>query len=668
MVATSFTAQPLMSLTSGLRQVFLPLSAPARRPDASLDKLAVAQMEFHGTLAMTGAEGPLWLPVGASAPIAPAQSLAYEITRSFPVDAKVATAPALFYLRTGDVLPGLLHGLDEKGLDVESPITQVARLSAGDLKAVQFDPEARLNLHGFSDTAGWRTLLGQDSGVRREEKFIEMEPGSSIGHPGAMQASNIEFTIEDTGFAGLRLRLFCPGTAGKGAGSLLLARMGNQLYSGMERGEGQLENRVDSAVPSGSFKVRLVIGEKQVELFVNGAPVQAIPFAQGIRKGAGLILEPASVWGNSPGKIRLEDFTAVSPPGNSWLPDVAPEAKAEALTVPRFRKDDPPHQALIAANGDVLRGQIEAATAASFAFRAGLQELTVPRNRVKAAIWLDKATDTASVAEPPKVSALDRLLQEEVQQVMFSQANLETFVRYLEHEVTDLKFARPLPTVEGSFGLQFGGTAGETLDRICALYVLSYHMDGSGKVVLEKAAPAPRGLVEKVYWLKPGSIPDHPALAKLLQDKGVAFPSGAAARWDAEAAELWMLNTVENQAKLGGVIASDFGGSIGSPTHWLLLTSGARLGLAMEQFGRDAIVGTHPAFGRCTIPARDVCAVRNTLPGPSAAMRTVSDWRLVIAPDPTLPEAGGDASALVGKDAPPVKLAMLDGGTFELAA
>ena len=49
-------------------------------------------------------------------------------------------------------------------------------------------------------------------------------------------------------------------------------------------------------------------------------------------------------------------------------------------------------------NGDLLRGVIEAATAEHFAIRSGLETVHVPRDRVKASVWLIKPAEAVSAA------------------------------------------------------------------------------------------------------------------------------------------------------------------------------------------------------------------------------------------------------------------------------
>jgi thiol-disulfide isomerase/thioredoxin len=188
-------------------------------------------------------------------------------------------------------------------------------------------------------------------------------------------------------------------------------------------------------------------------------------------------------------------------------------SKEHALTVPRFRKDDPPRHALLAANGDLLRGVIEAATAQHFAIRSGLETIQVPRDRVKAAVWLVKPADAVSAA----------------------------FVAQDNEDVPSLI------------------------------------------------------------------------------------------------------------------------------THWLLLNNGGRLGLKVDRFANDAVFGTSPLLGSCRVPLSQIYLIRTSSPPESATRLALREWKLKFAPEPVLPESGGQSSPLLNQDAKPFKLPLLAGGDFDLS-
>jgi peroxiredoxin len=171
--------------------------------------------------------------------------------------------------------------------------------------------------------------------------------------------------------------------------------------------------------------------------------------------------------------------------------------------------------------------------------------------------------------------------------------------------------------------------------------------------------------VEKIYWLKASDFSGR-SIDDILKTKGVVFPAGSSTTWRPPAGEFAVVNTAANHEKIAAVLAAESGGVVLSPTHWLLLTSGARLGLVVEKFSPDAVTGSHPVFGRCRIPLDQIHTVRTTPPEATPAMKSLADWRLVNAPEPVLPESGGESSPTLGKVAKTFSLPLLGGGNFDL--
>ena len=683
-VATLFSKAPLGANLAGLRQLLIHAGAPAQVSDiavnrggasaspapesplGNLDTLTVQGTTLHGTLSGAGDASPRWFAVGGVTPAIPSQAVESEITRSLPANSKVPGAAALFYTTTGDVLPGTLRGIDRSGVDIDSPLVEIKKIPAADLNAIQFRTSAHEGPTGFGDP-GWRIVKGDPKSVQRTSDSVRLDPGTALGHPEVMQSTEIRFKMSTVGYSAVRLRMFCPGTDNAATPNLILASMGDRFCSGLETNDGQMENQIQTRCAGTAASVRIVIEERQVQFHLNGALIQTFPIPQAKRVGAGLVFESAGLWGNPMQTVSLSDFSAQTAPGSVSLPYVNAEAKTEALTVPRFRKDDPPHHALLAGNGDVLRGEIEAATASHLAFRSGLEELIVPLERVKAAIWLKKPSEAATppAAKNPAQKLLDQVIERHTR---FGRARLNNFVSFLCSEAPDLKIKLPDFDVTRTAAMEFGGqTIGDALDEICKALNLSYRLDPDGTIVFQRPAELPKDMVRKIYWLTAGAFANNASAQEALAAKGISFPNGAFAAWRADGAELTMLNTAENQEKLAKVLATDFGGSLGSPTHWLLMTNGARIALAVDKFDKNLISGHHPLYGRCTIPLSDVYVIRTSPPEESPSMKAVEDWHLVFAPEPVLPETGGEGSALLGTDAKPFKLPLLGGGDFDLS-
>ncbi|MBE2286046.1 MAG: TlpA family protein disulfide reductase [Prosthecobacter sp.] len=485
---------------------------PSSPPLNTLDVLTIGDSKkaLHGTLDGDGQPQPSWRVVGGLHSARMINAGSFQITRAARPQADDTRAAALFYLSSGDTLPGTLRAIDSRQVDIDSSVSSVKHLPADKLQAIQFGG-APLNLDGFEDP-GWQRIRGGASTVKRSGKAaLELEPGGSWAHPSFMQVNEISFSLLSTGFNALRVRLFCEGVnPAAPSTNLLFGHMGSEVCFGLEASGDQMDRqfRVSS---SGPANVRIVTGENDLEIFINNVSARRINLGAKPRGGGGIIIEPFSLWGNGERQVKIQEFSARIAPGRVAVPIVDTKSKEHALTVPRFRKEDPPRHALLAANGDLLRGVIEAATARHFAIRSGLETIQVPRDRVKAAVWLVQPADAVSAA-----------------------------------------FAA------------------------------------------EQAVP--------------------PVI-----------------------------------------------------THWLLLNNGGRLGLKVDRFDQDAVVGKNELLGDCRVPLPQVHIIRTTTPPESAALAALRDWKLKYAPEPVLPESGGQSSPLLNQPAKTFKLPLLAGGELDLA-
>ena len=691
--ATSFTSAPLSVQMDSPRQLLTsftnqpsPTSVPANgtsgTPEPALDaqdQIAIQDTTLHGKLGTT-ADGALgWQPVGGVKAARPAAGLAFEITRAVPKDAPLPSDPALFYLTSGDILPGNLRSLDRTNVEFESSLMAARQLPAAQVEAVEFSPATRLNVQGFGDPA-WQIIKGDEKSVRRDGNALQMDAGAAVDLSSLMQCGDFSFKYNSNGFSVTRVRLFCAGKDETNSTNILLCNTGGQFTTGLETTPGQLDNQFQiRSQPGVPVVVHFKVENNTVNLFVNDIIAGQFPIDPANCPGSGVILEPASIWGNGVFTVSLSDFSAHSVVGRTWLPEVSDDIRKQVLTVPRFAKDDPPRHLLLAANGDVLRGEIEAATDSHFGFRSGLENLNVPRERVRAVIWLqppskdaapaNPATPAAASGDAPTANPLEDHLN---MRTNFRQIDLSSVLNFLRSQDRALKIEAPDEAIGHRIeSIQLGGqTLAEALTQICARFDLHYRLDPDNTVVLEipSAGGADGGLIAKTYWVKPDALPDSGSAQDLLRDKGISFPKDTSVEWRPHSGVLTMTNNEANQAKLAALIASDFGGVLGSPTHWIELNSGGRLALAVDKFGPDFIEAHQPVYGAIKVPMAQVAAIRTTAPPPTASGRALEDWHLVNAQEPVIPAGGSEASPLLGKDAPPFTLPMLDGGDFDLAS
>lgn len=422
---TAASASPVNASITGLQRLLLavpaPKDAPPEPPFAKLDRLVLGKITLHGTVQGSGGAEPGWLPVGGREPVEIIPAAKPSFTRVYAQEA-VAPATALVYLANGDVLPAEVRAMDETSVQVISPLSTVKELPAAQVQAVQLSGR-KVELKGFGDS-GWRQVRGSEEALQRNPTKTTFSQAASLAHPTILQGDEVKFVLTaEQGWGSLRVRVFTSGgDQPQGGVSFLLYLSSNELYAGQEseRG-GDFANQVQIRItPDQPVNIRLALQEKQVELFANNVSIaKAITIASPAGNaqeallrnrgrslppppktlGPGIVLETVSIWGNGEQPVAIRDFSVRANPMRPWMPAVDPKAKEQTLTLPRFRSDDPPTHALVAFNGDVLRGRLEAATSTHLRLLSGLEALTVPRDRVAAVIRL-QPPDKAKPSSP----------------------------------------------------------------------------------------------------------------------------------------------------------------------------------------------------------------------------------------------------------------------------
>jgi thiol-disulfide isomerase/thioredoxin len=108
-------------------------------------------------------------------------------------------------------------------------------------------------------------------------------------------------------------------------------------------------------------------------------------------------------------------------------------------------------------------------------------------------------------------------------------------------------------------------------------------------------------------------------------------------------------------------------------SHSLVLRDGSRLRLDGKAVEDARLAGQSPVLGKCLVSLDQVRQIRLTPALPLEETEPMDlaafhDWRAVFMPDPVIPKDGeAPASPMVGKEAPPIELTLLDDSTFRLA-
>ena len=598
-IQSSFSANPIQSKIASLKQVRLRVpkaagDSPVEPSLTELDQLVMGKNSLHGVPVGSGDALLRWMPVGGVRPVPLAGGTEVEMICGTKPGSPVKKADSLFFLTNGDILPGEFIGMDETFVDLHTAISAVKRLPSVNLQAIQFSgPE--YNPDGFKDP-GWREVKGGANSVILKDNAVTIKGGGAFGHPSVLQADELKFNFQaKDGYGAMRVRFFVNDikSAAKSI-SLLLMTSGNEIYCGQETADGQFQQRAQFVLTSSKpAQIKIALNENNIEIFINDVSIHKMPAVPARREGLGLVFEAADVWGNGERDITLSNFTANINLERGWFPAIEAEARAKALLVPRFRREDLPSHILVAANGDLLRGHIEAVSSNQIRVRSGLETVNIPRNRVSAAIWL----------LPPNKDATDQIVPKKEEE----------------------KTAANQPGQRGG-GMVIGGGG-----------VVRIQVNGGGVLNLNGAVQG-GGLEIEEGDIIPG--PD-----------GNVAPGNAAPAVAGSNDKTTAGNSAET--------SSGF-----TPTHWFQLRDGGRIALDVERFDSDRLTGHSPLFGTCVIPLDRIHIMRFKNPGLTPAMVAYRGWRLQHAPEPVLPETGGQSSPTLGKEIKDFRLPLLGGGDF----
>lgn len=678
-VHTRFADGPVSAQLDALRRMDLQLKRAGEPSLDAYDKLSTGGAFLHGTLEATGRTNPNWLLIGAVKSVCINHQREMEIIRHQPVDGKYPRSPALFFLSTGDVLPGTLQQVAGDTLEIESPLSAMRRLPVALLHGVQFAVK-EVNPDGFADPR-WRVMRGDAKSVRVRGSELSLEPGTAYGHPGILQADEVSFSLgydSGAGMSALRLKMFTNGSdTASPSTNLLFANYGSQVYGGLESATqpGQMDdqfslNLSDYGKPA---TLRLAWVGPQIECFVNGVSMRKMNIADRPRAGFGLVIEPAGLWGNSERPVTLSNFSVRLSPGAIPVPIVNPESKIHALTIPRFRRDDPPKHVLLAENGDLLRGEIEGLTPSHIAFRSGLESIRVPRDRVAAAVWPKKPRPEA-VQDAKQLGLRDRVMESLGKSPMpnygFTNSALRSVISIVQREAAGPTIDLPESLADKQVTVRFRGHSVATaLQLICQAAGVSFRVVAEDRIVIEPPPAETQKIVTKVYWLKTDTFTDGKSAVEYLKNHGYTAGEDSAITYEPATALLTIRDAAGAFPRIEKAVDALSGGKPLTPTHYFELASGARFPLAVERFDPQEVIGRHPLAGAMRVPMTHLHAIRTTAPpDQDAALRAFADWELQIAPEPVLPETGGQSSPLLGKQAADFSLPLLAGGQFSLAA
>ncbi|MFO1002235.1 MAG: TlpA disulfide reductase family protein [Planctomycetaceae bacterium] len=363
----------------------------------------------------------------------------------------LASFPDVIYLKNNDVLPCRVEGCTVDQIQLALPFSEVKTFAREHIKAVELAGTGRIHQRGFG-AEGWRGVASlkvpkkavadheQKAGVNpmtpaeqmalekaallkqmAEPNLAQVKPhaesivlrgNASASHPSILTGDTVRFHMKwpVQSYANLTISLFGSGnrkdeTSTHVSFSLMQTNLQvldrlppqNQMFF---RGFGGQNAEEIIRAASGEVDVQLVARDgnllvsidgkqvKTIKLNPDGAGSKGLAFNANVTMTGRVIMNGQVQQSNGDG-VEISRFEIDNMSGASIRQFIEEEARLATLTVPRFRRDNPPTHVLIAANGDLLRGQLKSIREADVQFESRLETLRVDRLRVAAIVWLD---------------------------------------------------------------------------------------------------------------------------------------------------------------------------------------------------------------------------------------------------------------------------------------
>ena len=697
----AFAEGPFACIQDGLR---LMRGSIKKTPDTSAqssDTLTIGGLRFRGKSVFTQGSTPMWLFPGAASAVTPQESLPMRLTRSAGTSSDAAPpSPAttgsanesremFVFTRNGEMLPGRIDRMDADHAHLNSNLFREKVMPRETLSAVYFNPFAGLGVTGFKE--GWKLTKGREALVTHKDGVVRLDPGAAWLHPQAMRCNEIAFSLRlrknalDVGYvSAVAVTPFSDGSS-EGLPQLMVAAFG----SGRNINVGVISPGEDNPSRSHSMNlgdatdipIRLRVMNREVEIYVGGERMPLNLHLPSKRNGNGLLVEPGRYFGNNSRTIELAGFSAKADSRYPVLPALETESRKHVLSIPRFRKEEPPRHILVSTNGDALRGYIERADEKSVTMKIGDNSHEIPVDRLQAAIWLtrpsaaeDGPTSDASTPRGKTLAKLDRPIQifqvggpimSHIFQIRAQDNSLEIDV---DAAISANSVSKVIRGDSGDF------TVGTYLHKICERFDVDHEIDKDGKVhILPNCAAAASVRRPRVYILanNPFLSNEMPSVKDLfsanppplegdaLRSKNPLLAQGLSAAkelvalegdmktsWEPGTRQLTATLSPEGHARLVKILESLSGQPPFQPTHWVTLRGGAFFALALEGCANERIRGRHATLGTCEFPAADLTELVNFRGNPPPFVQSFTEWKQENAPEPDIPSAAQDASSI----------------------
>ena len=451
MFKAEYSAEPLKCSMSGLMQLGLTRGSATDvktgdtfEAEAKADRLFHEKGTLQGRLVVEGAaDAPIqWTPLGGLNSstlqgVGNARFVRASDVMHLSEDTKLQIAfPDVLYLKNGDVLPCRVKACTDEGIEFTSPLTEVRSFLHEHIRAIELTAAGRIHQSGFG-AEGWDGFGNTPASDRTK---LEFQGNAHFSHPEILTGDTVRFHLQwpKQSWAQLTISMFGTGQRDDEACTHVCFNLqpnqlqvldrpmpANQGMMGFRMGAPQGGKATEGlvTVKNSQAEIQLVAHDGSIVVSVDGEHAKSIKMnsSSSARRGISFnanvtMVGQAIVNGRTKQRagdgVTLSDFEVDNLSGASIRQFIDEESRQAALTVPRFRRDNPPTHVLIAPNGDLLRGRMLGIEGDRIAFESRLETLRFDRSRVGAIVWLDapqkneaEPAAAAEVAIAPAVEA-----------------------------------------------------------------------------------------------------------------------------------------------------------------------------------------------------------------------------------------------------------------------
>ncbi|MFN9720109.1 MAG: TlpA family protein disulfide reductase [Planctomycetota bacterium] len=636
LMTTLYSADPIRcQLNDALRLSLL----PGATEDTQTDRLFHEGESLQGSLVVDGAADTpiLWRPLGGLTAATLRSGGNARIVRGREVrhfsetPELFQTFPDVLYLQNNDVVPCRFQSLNDTDLILTMPFSDMQSVPQNKVRAVELGATGRIHQQGFTD-AGWKGFSKKDT----ERSKMTFRGSTRYSHPQILTGDTIRFHMKwpIQSYSSLTLSMFGNGTISSEEATYLTftimqatLQVSNEKPKGnanqnpmMFRGFGMQNPNETIQAAKGEVDVELVARDGKLNVSIDGKQVRSFPLnmAGAGRKGIafsayvqslGNVVVNGRVQNSGSDAIEISNFEIDNLSGASVRQFIEEEVRQMTLTVPRFRRDNPPTHVLIAANGDVLRGQLISLSDSEIVFESRLEKIRIDRNRIAGIVWLDPpAKETAPKLTRPAKSKADASAE--------SPAGLD--------------LADPTGLISPAIEVVIGGLEGANV---------AISSGDSGKAAIATS---------------PGN------------DDAVA-PSGVA-----PGENMSEKNTADGDGfVVVDEVPDGPGETIGDGRMQAILADGFSITMIPVRLENGQIRAKSDLLGDCVFPAATIRELTIGNPTDRNVVSSYEQWIARRAPEPDwdiAAEDGGNSAGarMIGQPAPDFELTLLDGTTFRL--